>query len=433
MEIRRGFPRWKILLAVFGSMALVIGGLAFRVWWAAEKRWAEMRSGMLKLLHEELARPTERPVLRGTPESGNAWDDYEQALARIGRMSSSDRSLLDFSANRDFPNAPRLPRRAKLESILAPLEPAVTHLRKGAGRGRAQFHSRDVNGVEIRPLKGFLASGLGHLVALRARFLAEDGKATETADLLLDFGQFVRDFSQAEHRLVKYAWSDLEEVFLEELCVLVRSGKLTPETLLRVDRELELLERSSRSFGPIDPPDLLRLGFRFLRSDNLFREIRGRADDEERIPAWGAWRFGLSDRLMVADAVAEGSDWLRTCDSLRSASWAEIQRAQADFELRVSRSPNPVVRSDLRLAGNWMPITRMQHARLRLLRIAAVHRATGEFLELEDPFGGTLRRAEIGCRYKVWSVGRDGSDDGGDGDWKQRSTNIKDIVLEIER
>jgi hypothetical protein len=349
-------------------------------------------------------------------------------------MSSSDRSLLDINTHGDSPNSPRVPRRAKFESILAPLEPALTHLRKGAARGRAQFHSRDVNGNEIRSLRGYQAFGLGSLAVARARFLADDGKATEAAELLLDYGQFIRDFSNAENRFVKYAWSSHQELFLDELCNLVRSGRLSPETLLRMDRELELLERSTRPFGPVDPPDLLRLGFRYLQSDKLFREIRkGRADDDVRIPWWGAWRFGFSDRLMVADAVAEGCEWLRTCDSLRSASWSEIQRAQADFDKRSLRSPNLIVRSDVRSVGNWMPITRMQHARLRLLRIAAVHQATGEFLELEDPFGGTLRRAEIGCHYKLWSVGRDGSDDGGDGDWKQRSTNIKDIVLEIER
>lgn len=437
MEPRRRTARWKILLGIIGSVAFVIGSLTLWVRWAAERRWAEMKSGLLKVLHAEMARPTERPVLRGTSEPGNAWDDYDQAIATIGRMKAFDRSLLDSYYHAGIPNAARppvLPGRKKMESILAPFEPSLTHLRNGARRARAQFHSRDVNGVEIRSLKGYLSAGLGHFAAVRARFLADDGRARGAAELLLDFGQLARDVSHAEHRLVKYSWSNLQDVLLEELGALVRSGRLPPEMLLQVDRELEILDGSSRPFGPMDPTDLLRLGFGYLEADNLFREIRsGNNDDGDRITPWGAWRFGFSDRLMVADALAEGSDWLRACDPLRSAPWGEVQLAQREFEERSKSSPNPVVRSHVRWAGNWWPITRIARARLRLLRMAAVHKATGEFLELEDPFGGTLRHAEIGCRYKLWSVGRDGKDDGGDGAWKPGSTLIKDIVLEIER
>jgi hypothetical protein len=430
MEPRRRIARWKILLGIIGSVALVIGSLALGVRWAAERRWAEMKSGLLKVLHEEMARPTERPVLRGFPEPGNAWDDYDQALTMVGRLKGLDRNLLDSFYDR----RPVRPSRARMESILAPIQPALTHLRNGAGRARAQFHSRDENGVEIRALKGYLASGLGRLAAVRARFLADDGKAREAAELLLDFGQFVRDVSHVEHRLVKYSWTNHEELLLDELSAMIRSGRLPPGMLIQVDRELEILDRSTRPFGPMDPSDLLRLGFGYLESDNLFREIRsGNNGDDDRIAPWGAWRYGFSDRLMVADAVAEGSDWLRACRSLRPASWEEVRRAQRAFEERAKSSPNPVVRAHVRWAGNWWPITRIAQARLRLLRMAAVHKATGEFLELEDPFGGTLRHAESGCRYKLWSVGHDGNDDGGEGAFKPTATHAQDIVLEIER
>jgi hypothetical protein len=436
MQPRRRIPRWKVLLALFGAFAFVCGSLGLWVWWAAERRWAEMKTGLLNVLREEMARPAERPVLRGATEPGNAWDDYEQALAVIGRMTPSDRSVLEsFFLRENTIGRPRAerPPRSKVKRMMSAFESTLTHLRQGTCRARAQFHSRDLEGVEVRKLKGYHAFGLGYFAVVRSRFLAEDGKGGEAAELLLDLGQFSRDYSAAVHPNVKFAWGSLQDLFLNELSSLVRSGRLSPEMLLQVDRELELLDRSTRPFGPMDPPDLLRLGFGFLEADKLFRYIRSGHEDEERIPLWGSWRFCFSDRLMVADAFTEASEWLRTCDTLRSSSWTEIQRAQAGFEERVLRSPNPVVRLHMRWAGNWMPITRMAQARLRLLRIAAVHQATGEFLELEDPFGGALRRAEIGCRYKLWSVGRDGNDDGGDGFFTGTSTNIKDIVLEIER
>jgi hypothetical protein len=65
--------------------------------------------------------------------------------------------------------------------------------------------------------------------------------------------------------------------------------------------------------------------------------------------------------------------------------------------------------------------------------MAAHYRATGEFLELEDPFGGMIRRGENGCRWKLWSIGPDGIDQGGVAQKDDLHDPILDIVLEMDR
>jgi len=68
---------------------------------------------------------------------------------------------------------------------------------------------------------------------------------------------------------------------------------------------------------------------------------------------------------------------------------------------------------------------------LRLLQAAARWRATGQALDLADPFGDKLLHDEKDGTFRVWSVGPDGVDDHGDGEWKSGSG--KDIVLQWKR
>ena len=63
-------------------------------------------------------------------------------------------------------------------------------------------------------------------------------------------------------------------------------------------------------------------------------------------------------------------------------------------------------------------------ARLRLWRVAVARRLGAELPDLRDPFGARIRHAPTAVGVRVWSVGRDGADDGGD--------PLSDLVLELE-
>ena len=66
MESRRRASRWKIVLGLVAAVSIVSGGSALWIRAVAERRWESMRVEVLRLLHEEQARPPARPVLRGT-------------------------------------------------------------------------------------------------------------------------------------------------------------------------------------------------------------------------------------------------------------------------------------------------------------------------------------------------------------------------------
>jgi hypothetical protein len=82
---------------------------------------------------------------------------------------------------------------------------------------------------------------------------------------------------------------------------------------------------------------------------------------------------------------------------------------------------------------------RVRRAQLRVLRVAARYRATGEVLDLEDPLGTRLQTARAPGRLKVWSVGKDGKSDGGDTGGSPTWLPVagkptpRDIVLEVVR
>jgi hypothetical protein len=108
-------------------------------------------------------------------------------------------------------------------------------------------------------------------------------------------------------------------------------------------------------------------------------------------------------------------------------------------------SNNPLIRSGSSLAYKleWIELERM--AQIRLLRIAARYRASGEILRLKDPYGRDLLHAVRGIRMKFWSLGNDGLDDGGDAGSHGRWTLprfvpgapsprwAKDLVIDVEQ
>jgi hypothetical protein len=67
-------------------------------------------------------------------------------------------------------------------------------------------------------------------------------------------------------------------------------------------------------------------------------------------------------------------------------------------------------------------------AHLRILRTALAYLLGGPIPELDDPFGGKLSARMEEGRLRIWSIGRDGEDDGGRG---SRRTRDQDIVMEV--
>jgi hypothetical protein len=417
---------WKILLSAFGILLLLVGGAGLWCWSAGERRWEEMKTQLVEVLREELARPVERPVLRGKATEGNAWDDYEKAFAGVLSLNGSE--ALGKAVIRDPKADP-----AAVERLLAAHAYALKDLASGAGRRRAEFLYRSPQGEPLKDFNSVSPHCIKMLAICQARFLADHGKGREAAELLLDVGQLSRDLGFSGPYLYRWIPSGILDMALDELRVLVLSDALTRDDLLEVGRALEVLDGGFRVVGPLEPVDVMELGFEFLDSDDLSWALRVNARNRNfpGVRPWEGWKYGFSKKLMVAKAIEEAMGVATLASQAHKAPWPEFSRTWDELDKGLAESRNPVVREFVR-RFTWVDVVARQvRARLRLLRVAAQFRATGEILDLEDPFGTRLLHQGSGSHLKVWSLGTEGVDKVGSGQWPYE--NGKLIVLDVDR
>jgi hypothetical protein len=424
----RCVPKWKILLSVFAVLLFVLVGAGLWFWSVGERRWGEMKTQLVGILREELARPAERPVLRGEATEGNAWDDYEKAFAGVGSLQGKGLEALQMTVNRD-PKADS----AAVEKLLPVYAPFLKHLTSGAGRARAKYLYRSQQGEPLKTFYTYFPSQIMVLAICQARFLADHGKGREAAELLLDACQLSRDLGFSGPYECRWIPSGILDMALDEIRALVLSGALTNDDLLEIGRGLEVLDGSFRVIGPLEPLDVMELGFEFLEAEDLSGALRmnSRNNNYYGVHPWEGWKYGFSNRLMVANAIEEAMDYANAASQARNLPWREFSRIWDEMNKRMAESRNPVVREYVTRYA-WVDVfARQVRARLRLLRVAVQFRATGEILDLEDPFGARLLHQGSGTHLTVWSLGKDGVDQGGSGQWKVDNGN--NIVLDVER
>ena len=204
---------------------------------------------------------------------------------------------------------------------------------------------------------------------------------------------------------------------------LVLSGKLSREDLLEVGRELELLDRSFPRNGHSMMNEAMSSGFGFLK----LNDSGGEADV---LGEGAAWRF-LPTHLLMGDAFESMLGFMKRCADADDKPWSEAERIGKGIQAEAEHLKNPISKIMIPGLTSSHRAGRERRAQLRLVRVAVHYRATGEVLDVDDPFGKKLFTSKAGDRLKVWSAGRDGVDGGGAGDWKPVAG--KDIVLETDR
>jgi len=362
---------------------------------AADRRLMRIIQKVQRRVDELQARDARRPVLRGEARPGNGWEDYGQAAAELKpvKEAQSLQQLLSKSPKIDPALGDRL---------LAEHGVALDHLQRGAARAASSSssdHNRNMSGHNY----------VSALAQLKSRALLKESRIKDCLDLLLDLCQFGRDLASTGPAF----WETLGTMYMrgawDEMHGVMGSGKATKSELEELDRGLATLDQIYPSHGEALERDVL-----------IFAQ--------ELIPtcesgiAWGRLlNIGfLEYHMEVASRVAQAEP----------GGWSELQRVAREVEEEVSRSWNPLMKSSGTVFVQNLDQNRAARARLRLLRLEVHWRATGELLDLEDPFGGRLKHVVKDGALKAWSLGKDGVDDGGDGEWAKSG---KDIVLEIIR
>jgi hypothetical protein len=115
-------------------------------------------------------------------------------------------------------------------------------------------------------------------------------------------------------------------------------------------------------------------------------------------------------------AAAVGESWDRNI---------QIDRESSDHS---DASPNPVVRSQG--IASRPSMWRQLQAQIRLLRAAVHLRTTGELPDLEDPLGSRLISERKEGRIRIWSRGKDVTNQIRPSDWGSRNRD-NPLVVEI--
>lgn len=401
--------------AALGLVALLLawGIFALVVHLVAERRWAAMKADWQALRDEVRARGLARVPLRGEPIDGNAWDDYGVALAEV-------RGLYDLesqAAPRYLREAPQSNRRL-VEGVLKKHPSMIDSLRRAALRKQANLDLEWKEGALTLPSRHGSAT-IAPLAVCRSRFLAEEGRIAEAAQLLVETCRFAADLGHVENL----------ELPLDELRVLLRSGRLGGEDAVRLDRELDLLDQEYPRRGQRAALELVALGAQFVKTGRTITlQLVGLHAD----PDAGLWRYGFSAHLMKAEAFATMVAAVRQLQEADERTWPESRDLLKKLSAELAAHPNPIIQTapEEILASDLLH--RGHRAQLRLLRVAAHFRATGEVLDLDDPLGGKLRRSLANDRLQVWSVGAEGRDHGGSGSF-HFDPEGKDIVLDLSR
>lgn len=397
---RRG---WKILGVVLGAMLLCV--VVLYVWASAvaDRRFDRIRAELKATVDAKRAAVPSRPVLRGTAEPGNAMDDYKLASGEAVKLKTINKlgDLVSRTAKAD-PEAGK--------EAVAAAGPMLAHLRRGAGRAGARADYAWEQGTAM-PIPGLLDYQRGiNLVVLVARARAEEGNPGEAAGVLLDGCQMGRDVGDDGLMIAEMIGSALLNLTLTEIRDLLAAGRFDAAAIRDLDAGLGVLDGSFPSHARSLNNEALMMGTTFLA--------------EAEKSGWGVARFFHTNAY---EAISRS---MARAAKAQSLPWGESLREFAAIEEEAKSSWNPLVRMTVpSLLGNTR-VHRERLAQLRLLRTALRFKATGELLDLDDPFGTKLKTARSGDALKVWSVGRDGADDGGDGAWK---TDGKDIVLELKK
>jgi hypothetical protein len=409
---------WLLAILVVSGILLAValrptGGAN---WEATKKRIAQLET-------DTRSRKFPRSALRGKLSPGNAWDEYNLALK-------------DPVPWNDDPNGGLLGRfvsggagvdRAKVERLIAEHKQAIEHLRLGTKRSDGQYPYNWHRGsqMDLPSLMGLRR--LANLAAAQAKVWAESGKPQDAADLLLDVSIFARDISTNAPLLSNLIGLAVYSVSFDGLRDLIQSGKLTPTQLADLAAKLEAVDHDFPTAASAFSNDAL------LSSLSLLEAAEGGPSPffegwRERLKEGGV-RFVMYPRTMAMEAVEERHAYVERFEKLNQKDFAAAKKEADAISAEVESSNNVLVRLTTPAASKVIIAHHKTLAGLRLIRAGAVFLATGDMPALADPFGDKLFHKQDGGKPKIWSIGSDGTNQNGIGNWEGQP----DMVLEISK
>jgi hypothetical protein len=413
-------------------LALTAAGLLFAAARIGADAWGQARLAAYDARWEvevagerERARARERPVLSGTPIDGDAAPRYEAIFDALRPASSSGDGSLHQAARAapgaSIPAAALQVVRAHQEELRALRE--AQRLRRcalGQDFDPASVGRRNVFGV---------ARWIGSALVVAGHERAQAGDLAGAAEEYLAAVRFGGDVAPGP--LVNaMAGMSVEEAGLRALGRLVLGGKLDRSLLARIEGARSRLGATRSSLADGWRGDRLLLG-RMERTLEASPEQAGLQK-----PLLLPWVVPY--RALAAFAVTRVDPVQRRFgEALANDDLEAWTRAVAEARALAHGRLNPVLRGSLGHSSPVLLLARRGHAWFRLLQGALMieesrlapgsHPADPASLRLPvDPLGSgaALRWSKGPPGVRVWSVGLDGKDGGGE------AANERDLVLE---
>lgn len=419
MKIRR----LLLSLAVLTASAAA----AVALWVRAEVREhrAEMERRVDALVAEARARVYRPPILLEPPLPGNAWDDYEKAAAEseeaFGGGTRARRLLQDMLTGGE-----RSCKDVEEDFVRLPATSSILNLLiRGARRTEASY-PRDWERLESRAWRQDL-TWLCNLAEVEATRLLRRGETAGALDLIWAEIRLGLDVGANGTHMDQALGCDIIHDAVKVLRRLVLESRLDAMELREAERRLREVERAFFAQGPAFRHEVLSMGQLFLRGEFFSEDSLSREDVRALKDMRLSWRELYSIDFVRARAFLRADQWSRRLEAAQAMSYDELRRVLDEVRTEAQASRTPLER----IAGEWIawgPMTRMELTRIRLLRTAIRYRLEGELLPLQDPYGSTLKVARGERWLRLWSLGPNGRDDGGQG-----GKGMDDIVLEFLR
>ena len=408
-----GRTRPFIVLLVFLALAGLLLVLTMRR--PGVDKWKAMTDRIDQLRLEASSRKLPRSALRGKLVEGNAWDEYNLAIDDAGRWTDDQNGAL-FAR---FVNGEKGVDRAKVEKLVASHAGALEHLRRGAQRSDGQYPYQWQRGATME-LPSLLASRrLANAAAAQARIWTEQGRTQDAADILLDASVFARDLATNGTLLSSLIGYALNSITFEELRHLILSGRLTQKQLSDLAQKLEVVDKDLPGLGTIFSNETMLFGTTLqagIPTNELLTFLKR-----------GELRAALSSRATLAEAFEIKESYVNRFLKLERMNYMAARQEENAIETDAVSSPNAFVRLSMYSVSKSATAHREAVAHVRLLRAGASFLATGKMPTIPDPFGTNLLHKQEAGKTRIWSLGTDGSNQNGAGNWEGKP----DMVLEI--
>ncbi|MFT4842644.1 MAG: hypothetical protein ACJA0V_004360 [Planctomycetota bacterium] len=320
-----------------------------------------------KALHAGwLAQPDTREPLWGVAGDGHAFTHYEQAAEIMSGVLKDDESLGDLVGKSDEQIA------AMAGELRDAWQPALTALRAGAHASRLRVDRDNLDAA--RTINFLNYRWVSNAAAFETRYLRRAGDDMASVEVSLDsLGMAVDVFSDGLllHQMISVAM------------VAIAIEPWTDEALRALDPDAAAALAAGLAKLDAKMPENLPTDRELLFLTEQFQQQSSQAD----WVAGGSWRYGLSARWMLADAVLMTSVNYNRLNNSGTTDWQTRQRLFDQITKEVRDSGNEVAAM---VFPNVVPCeASIRHSlgKVRLLRMALdMHRGV-ESKPLDDPFG----------------------------------------------